>query len=221
MMEFAGMLKSFAPFSGLNDKTLKCILEVSRLKDYGPAQTVILEGESAESAYFVLNGEVKVYRMTRSGKEQVFARMQSGQSFNTIPLLVGENLNHSSVETLSKTILLIIQRQDFLTLLQTCPDFTFAMLRDFSVRLKRMTDMVESFALHSVRGRLADFVIRQADLGNQAPRYTRDDIAREIGTVRDVVGRLLKTFQEEGYIRREGRRVILVDRAGLEKEADD
>jgi len=161
-----------------------------------------------------------VYRMTRTGKEQVVARMKAGQSFNTIPLLGEEASTHSSVESLTHVTLLRIPKQDFLALLQTCPDFTYAMLRDLSNRLRKMTDMVESFALHSVRGRLAQFLIRQADLGSHAPRYTRDDIAREIGTVRDVVGRLLKSFEEDGYIRREGRRVILQDRAGLEAEAD-
>ena len=219
-MMLAEMLKIFSPFSELSDQTLNCIHENSQFLEYGPAQIVILEGEPADAAFFVLQGVVKVFRMTRSGKEQVLARMQAGQSFNTIPLLGEEGFNHSSVETLSKVTLLKIAKVDFLALLHTCPDFTFAMLRDFSARLRRMTDMVESFALHSVRGRLADFLIRQADMGSQASRYTRDDIAREIGTVRDVVGRLLKIFEEERYIRREGRRVILLDRAGLEAEAD-
>ena len=221
MMASSTTLGSFTNFAGLTQKTLMCIDNVSSLTDFAPGGIVILEGEPAEAAFFVLQGEVKVYRMTRSGKEQVIARMQAGQSFNTIPLLEEDGVNHSSVEALTRVTLLRIEKKDFLSLLKTCPDFAYAMLQDFAVRLRRMTNMVESFALHSVRGRLADFIIRQADLGNQAPRYTRDGIAREIGTVRDVVGRLLKTFQEEGYIRREGRRVILQDRAGLEKEADD
>lgn len=214
------VLTDFLPFTGLSDKTLACIGNACQLENYRPAETVILEGEPAEAAFFVLQGEVKVYRMTRTGKEQVVARMKAGQSFNTIPLLGEEASTHSSVESLTHATLLRIPKQDFLALLQTCPDFTYAMLRDLSNRLRKMTDMVESFALHSVRGRLAQFLIRQADLGSHAPRYTRDDIAREIGTVRDVVGRLLKSFEEDGYIRREGRRVILQDRAALEAEAD-
>jgi CRP/FNR family transcriptional regulator len=220
MMLSSEVLKGFHHFAGLSENTLKCIDNASCLMNYGPAETVILEGEPAEAAFFVLQGEVKVYRMTRSGKEQVLARMKAGQSFNTIPLLGEDGLNHSSAETLSEAALLRIMKKDFLALLKKCPDFSYAMLRDFSARLRRMTDMVESFALHSVRGRLAAFLIRQADLGRQASRYTRDDIAREIGTVRDVVGRLLKSFEQEGYIRRDGRRVVLLDRAGLETEAD-
>lgn len=214
------IITDFLPFAGLSRKTLECLANACQIEKYHPAESIILEGEPAEAAFFVLQGEVKVYRMTRSGKEQVLARMRAGQSFNTIPLLDEEGITHSCVETISQVTLLRIARQDFLALLQTCPDFTFAMLRDFTHRLKKMTDLVESFALHSVRGRLAQFLIRQADLGSHASRYTRDDIAREIGTVRDVVGRLLKSFEEDGYIRREGRRVILQDRAGLEAEAD-
>ncbi len=214
------VLAGFPPFASLSDKTLACIGDACRLENYQRSETVILEGDPADAAFFMLQGEVKVYRMTRIGKEHVLSRMKAGQSFNTIPLLGEEDITHSSVETLTQVTLLRILKQDFLALLQTCPDFTFVMLRDFSNRLRKMTDMVESFALHSVRGRLAQFLIRQADQGKYAPRYTRDDIAREIGTVRDVVGRLLKAFEEKGYIRREGRRVILQDRAGLEAEAE-
>lgn len=180
---------------------------------------MLLEGDPAEAAYFVLEGEVKIYRMTAEGREQVLARMGCGQSFNAVPLFHVNPVHHSSVEASLETTLLSIPQKKFLWLLQSCPDFGFIMLQDFAARLEKLTNMVENFALHSVRGRLAGFLLAQADKGNAARRFTQEEIAREIGTVRDVVGRLLKSFMDDGLIRREGRRIVLLDRVRLETEA--
>ncbi len=213
------VLKKSSLFSGLLPATLQSICDSSSIKQYPQGATVLLEGDPAKAAYFVLVGEVKIYRMTVEGREQVLARMGCGQSFNTVPLFHVNPIQHSSVEAVLESILLSIPQKKFLWLLQTCPDFGFIMLQDFATRLEKLTDMVENFALHSVRGRLAGFLLTQADLGNQARRFTQDEIAREIGTVRDVVGRLLKSFVDDGLIRRDGRRIVLLDQVRLETEA--
>jgi DNA-binding GntR family transcriptional regulator len=55
---------------------------------------------------------------------------------------------------------------------------------------------------------------------NQAPRrWTQEEIASRIGTVRDVVGRMLRVFSHDGLIRRESGRLVVIDQAGLEREA--
>ncbi len=213
-------IRNLSFFAGLKKTTLQKLMEFAREINLAPKQVVLLEGEPADAVYFVLEGEVKVYRMTSDGREQVLTRLKRGKAFNTVPPLLAKPCNHSSVETVSKSKLAYIQREDYLHIINTCPDFALLMLQDFASRLTQLTDMVENFALHSVRGRLAGFLISQADIGTKAGRFTQDEIAREIGTVRDVVGRLLKSFSDEGYIRREGRKVILLDRARLESEAE-
>jgi CRP/FNR family cyclic AMP-dependent transcriptional regulator len=78
---------------------------------------------------------------------------------------------------------------------------------------------VEDLALHTVRTRLARFLLARAD-GKQPPkRWTQEEVAAQIGTVRDVVGRALRTFVADGLIRRERGRIVVVDRESLELEA--
>jgi CRP/FNR family transcriptional regulator len=93
-------------------------------------------------------------------------------------------------------------------------------LRDFADRLAHLTDLVADLSLHSVRARLARFLLEQAAGGQITQRWTQDAIAAHLGTVRDMVGRSLRAFADAGLIRLARNRIVLLDREGLEKEAE-
>jgi CRP/FNR family transcriptional regulator len=210
-------LPMFASFSAT---TLQEIKNVSSEWVYPNGKLILLESEESTAAYIILEGEVKTYRTTPDGRQQILTRLFPGDVFNIVPMLMKQTHNQSNVEAVGKTRLLCIPKDGFFHLLDTCPEFSFAMMQVLACRLQKMTAMVEDLSLHSVRARLAQFLILQADKEKGAPKYTQDEIAQEIGTVRDVVGRLLKAFEVEGYVHREGRKVILLDRAGLEAEVN-
>jgi len=85
-----------------------------------------------------------------------------------------------------------------------------------------MVTLVERLSLFSVRQRLAEFLIRQAEENplDARPRWTQDDIARQLGTVRDVVGRTLRKLEDEGLIRFQRQHILLLDREKLESLAN-
>jgi len=85
-----------------------------------------------------------------------------------------------------------------------------------------MTGLAGDLALHTVRQRTASFLIREAtnDSLSQGKPWTQDDMARQIGTVRDVIGRTLRDFEENGFIRRDRGKISLIDRDGLEQTAN-
>jgi CRP/FNR family transcriptional regulator len=120
---------------------------------------------------------------------------------------------------MSTLTLLLIPVERYRMFLQTYPDLTYAILKDFSRRLDHLTNLVEDLSLHSVRGRLARFLLEQADQGEVPALWTQDEIAAHLGTVRDVIGRTLRAFMDNGLVRREGAKLILLDRERLEEEA--
>ena len=93
-------------------------------------------------------------------------------------------------------------------------------MRDYSQRLKQLTNKVEDLGLYSVRARLVRFLLEQADQKEIPVRWTQDEIARQIGTVRDVVGRSLRTLEQEGLIQIRRQCIRLLDRLRLEKIAN-
>jgi CRP/FNR family transcriptional regulator len=94
-----------------------------------------------------------------------------------------------------------------------------AVLRYLSAEVRRLSDMVEELALHPVRTRLARFLLAQLGESSSTQRWTQQEIAAQVGTVREMVGRTLRAFAEEGLIRRQRGRLVVVDREGLEREA--
>jgi hypothetical protein len=78
---------------------------------------------------------------------------------------------------------------------------------------------VEDLALHTARTQLARFLLTQAEEGQPRRSWTQEEIAAQIGTVREVVGRTLRAFAAAGLIRRERGRLVVMDRVGLEREA--
>ena len=205
-------------FSNLSHETLAFIEKNSTIQCYSNNEIIQLEGEPCLWAAFVISGSVQVYHLAKEGREQILITLLPGAHFNTVPA-VDSNCNHrASARSLGKTKLLTISIEKYRLLLKTRADLAYHVLTDFAHRLDHLTVLVERLSLHSIRGRLASFLIDQADSRDQHNLWTQDEIASHLGTVRDVVGRTLRSFMDAGLIRREGSKFVLLDRAALEEE---
>lgn len=214
------ILREIQIFARLTERTLQEIAQALFRRTYAPDAFILMEGEPCQAAFFIAEGTVCVHRLSSDGREQVLVQMKKGEAFNTVPPIPANGKNHANVRALTEATLYGLSKDDYVRLLQTYPDLAYAVLQDLANRMSHMTDLIENLSLHSVRGRLARFLLAQAD-GNELPqRWTQDEIAAHVGTVRDVVGRTLRAFQDAGFIRRDRQKIILIDRKGLEAEAE-
>jgi CRP-like cAMP-binding protein len=212
-------LRRISLFAGLSDETLARIANVAVRHTYAPGETIILEGDPCRAAYFVAEGQVRVYRLSPAGREQVLVRLRPGQAFNTVPPFKPHGVNHATVQALTPVTLYAITCEDFHRLVGECPEVALAILRDFAGRLDHLTNLVEDLSLRTVRGRLAHFLLEQAEAGAVTQRWTQEEIAAHLGTVRDMVGRTLRAFADAGLVRMDRQRIVLLDREELEAEA--
>jgi CRP/FNR family transcriptional regulator len=219
MESTAPALRRIPIFADLPDDALTRVAETVRLRTYAPGETIIFAGDPGHAAYFIAEGQVCVYRLSPAGREQVLARMGPGQAFNTVPPFRPNGANHATVQALTPVTVYAIAGDDLTRLVGEIPALALALLRDFAARLDQLTDLVEDLSLRTVRERLARFLLERGEEGGAARRWTQEEIAAHLGTVRDVVGRTLREFAEAGLVRLERQRVVLLDRAGLEAEA--
>jgi CRP-like cAMP-binding protein len=213
-------LRRILLFASLSDEALARVANVISTRVYAPGETIIFEGDPCRAVYFVTEGQVRVYRLSANGREQVLARLGPGGAFNTVPPFQPHGTNHATVQALTPVTLYVISSDDFCRLVGECPELALALLKDFAGRLDYLTDLVEDLALRTVRGRLARFLLRHAEGGRVTQRWTQEEIAAHLGTVRDVVGRTLRTFADAGLVRMERQRIVLIDREGLEAEME-
>ncbi len=220
-------LRRISLFAGLSDDALARVADAARARTYAHGETIIFEGDPCEMACFVAEGQVRVYRLSRGGREQVLARLGPGQAFNMVPPFQPRGVNHATVEALTPVTLYAIPADDLRRLVGECPELALALLQDFADRLDHLTILVEDLSLRTVRGRLARFLLEHASTelggtvgeGEVARRWTQDEIAAHLGTVRDTVGRTLRAFVDAGLVRMDRQRIVLLDREGLEAEA--
>jgi CRP-like cAMP-binding protein len=213
-------------FSGLRNDVLSEMAPHIEERSFSPSQMVILEGEACRAVYFVVQGVVRIHRLSPEGREQVLAYLGPGEPFNLVPALDG-GPNLATVDAVTNTTLYTIPCERFRRVMRDHHEVALAVMERLAAEVRHLSDMVEDLALHTVRTRLARFLLARASTelgevanGTQPPkRWTQEEVAAQIGTVRDVVGRTLRTFADEGLIRRERGRLVVVDQAGLEREA--
>jgi CRP/FNR family transcriptional regulator, cyclic AMP receptor protein len=230
-------LRGIALFAALSDETLEHIAGAATIRCYASDEHVALEGDPCDAGFFILEGSVRIYRVSADGREQVLVRRGPGQAFNTAPLFQPEGKNPAHAVALTPLTLCVLHKGDFLRLVMAHGDLAAMVLQDFAERLLHLTDLVAGLALQSVQERLARFLLDRASVPQAPPappafpharkeqnielrRWTQQEIATHLGTVRDVVGRELRALERAGIVRLERGRIVLLDREALEVLAE-
>ena len=203
-------------FAHQPDQLLQKIGQLARMKRFEKGEAIIWQDDPSRAVYFILEGKVEIFRIAHGGREQIISRLSVGEGFNIAPICLDDAGNPANARAINDTDLLILRKEDFVSLLKSDATFFFQVLRYVSKRLLFMTEMVETLSLFSVKQRLARFLIEQADAQTGLETWTQGDIARSLGTVREVVARMLKEFEREGLISIERNRIQLADRKMLE-----
>ncbi len=193
------------------------LMEVRRMavdRSYGRGDLISLEGGRCEGLYVVHSGRVRVFKTSPEGREQVLAVVGPGESFNDVPVFDG-GPNPASAEALEPVEVCLLRRDDVQALLAKHPAFAAAVIQTFAARLRHLTGLVEDLSFKHVTGRVAKILLTQASQP-QAGRLTQQQMAAMAGTAREVVGRALKALEQDGVIRMDRGRIIILDRARLE-----
>jgi CRP/FNR family transcriptional regulator len=213
-------LKTIALLQSLSEETLFNIEEKLISRTYQSGEMIHFAADECRGVSFIASGEVVIDQLSPEGRKIVLVRLGAGEAFNVVPPLLNEKRNKGNATAQTDCTLYFLRSADYLQALADHEDFSQVILRHFATQIDHLTNLVETVALHSVRARLARFLIDQADGKFTHTRWTQDEIADQIGTVRDMVGRILRSFTAANLIERGRGRIELTNRAGLEQEAN-
>ncbi|MBC7260414.1 MAG: Crp/Fnr family transcriptional regulator [Chloroflexi bacterium] len=214
----AQALSKMPLFAGLDEQALQRIVPYVHEMTVSPGQAIIWEGEPCQATYFIVHGLVRTRRMSPNGREQVLAYLGPGECVNLVAALDGKP-SPVTADAVIPTVLYYISCADCRHILKEHGELAHTVLQYLAGEVRRLSDLVESLALYTVRTRLARFLLHYADEKSSPRQWTQEEIAAHIGTVREMVGRTLRDFAAEGLIRRQRGRIVITDRAGLEREA--
>jgi CRP-like cAMP-binding protein len=219
MVVQAEFIKSMPYFSGLSQAELDSIRKFIFEKKADRGDILLIEGEPAETLYFVVAGVVKVFKTSADGKEQILQIIRPGESFNDVPVF-NDGVNLASAEAMGAVVLNMIRKSDLKVILQEHPQVALNVIRVLSQRVQHLVSLVEDLSFRHVTGRVAKILLEYAGDGTgDKPRLTQQEMAAMIGTAREMVGRSLKTLEEEGTIRMERHRIIITNQEALRETA--
>ena len=212
-------IRTIPYFTGLSQATLDSLGKYFFEKKAERGEILLFEGESAEALYFVVDGAVKVFKTSQDGKEQILQIIRPGESFNDVPVFGGD-VNLTSAEAMGKVVLNYIKKSDLETVLREFPQVSLNVIHVLSERVRQLVSLVEDLSFRQVTGRVAKMLLEYAGDGSgDRPRLTQQEMAAMIGTAREMVGRSLKSLEEEGMIRIDRHRIVVADINALKTTA--
>lgn len=191
---------------------------------YDKHQVLFIEGEPCQAMYIVKSGQVRIYKASPDGKEQVLKIMGPGETFNEVPVF-DDGPNPATVEALEPTAVYGIRKEAMRRLVVERPGIALSLLNAFAKRLRHLTRVVEDLSFRTVTMRLAKILVEYSDEpvpGSRNPiplrqRLTQQQLAAMAGTAREVVGRAIKALEAKGAIRLDRHRIVIIDRNRLKE----
>ena len=216
-------------FSGLATSEMEFLAQRVVPRNYHAGQMVFNEGDPCSGLYVVAAGHVRIFKTSAGGREQVLSIDGLGSSVAELPVFDGGNYPASVAAVDDSTLLLFISKQDFQELCLAHPQVLLKVLRVVGARLRRLVGIIEELSFTTVRHRLAAFLLRLAKregtktAGGIAVTLpdNNQEVAAQIGTVRELVSRNLSRFEAEGLIDLQGRNLVIRDLKAIESEVSE
>jgi len=213
-------LKKIPYFSGLGADVFEIIGGMIFEKPADRGEIVLYEGDPSEALFFVYSGAVKVFKTSAEGKEQILTIVHPGESFNDVSIF-DNGPNPASAQTLMPVVLYELRKDDIEDLLSSYPQVAANTVQVLARRVRELVSLVEDLSFRHVIGRVARILLERAgDNAEPGPRLTQQDMAAMAGTAREVVGRSLKTLEDEGIIRLERNRIVISDKDALRAKVE-
>lgn len=219
MTQIGELLRRVPYFSGLDEDVLRAMEGMAVERTFDKGELLFMEGGDCPGLYVTESGLVRIFKTSPEGKEQVLMVARPGDSFNEVPVFDGGS-NPANAEAMERTTVYILPKHDLVDMVRHRPDMALRLVKVFATRLRHLTLLVEDLSFRHVTSRLARILLDVAetqDKGGLPRRLTQQQMASMIGTAREMVGRSLKTLEQAGVIKIEGRRITVLKAELLKK----
>ena len=186
------------------------ILESSTHKEFSKGTRFYHEGDRCPGIPFFLDGEVRVYKSSSSGREITLYEILPGETciLNAACILSSRQYPADAMALVDGKMLYLPEKV-FLALMAEHPQMRTFIFSLFSRRFHEIIELIEEVTFGKMDERLEDYLIEKAT--NDELETTHQSIANDLGTSREVVSRLLKDFERRGHISLSRNRIQLLN----------
>lgn len=218
----ASSLASVALFSGLSPEEVRLLALRFVRRHFSAGELLFSEGDPCRGLYIIDSGRLRIFKSSAGGREQVLAMEGPGSSVAELPVF-DAGPYPASVSAVDDAQILFISRQDLRAFCLEHPEVALKMLAVVGARLRRLVGIIEELSFTTVRQRLVAALVRLAQTSGKRTEHgvefelpgSHQEMAHQLGTVRELVSRNLMRLQAEGLLQVEARNIVVRDLPGL------
>ncbi len=222
-MDFLTAMGQSTLFKGLGADELAQLERISEPRQYDKGDLLFGEGKEGVGFYVVVTGQVKVFKMSFDGREQILHILGPGDPLGEVPVFAGMNYP-ANAQALVKSILYFFPRQKLIELYRESPSLAMNMLAVLSRRLREFTVLIENLSLKEIPQRLATYLVHQQSLKPISARVklsvTKGVLSNILGTSQETLSRVLGKLSQEGLIEVQGKEISILDMDRLKNLAE-
>ena len=225
--DLAAALGKTALLSSLTPVELKALAARTVRKLFSAGELLFSEGEPCNGLHIIAQGKVRIFKTSIGGREQVLAVNIPGDSVAELPVFDGGPFPASAGAIVDVEIA-FISRRDFQSFCIDHPEVALKVLQVVGARLRRLVAIIEELSFTTIRQRLISALLKLAESeGKTTARgiefqlpASHQELANELGTVRELVSRNLMRLQAEGLLDVDARQIVVKDLAGMKSLLD-
>ena len=209
-------------FSGLGEAELNRVAQHAKLVKLKSGEALFEQGDAAKRFYLVLNGQIKLYRLSPAGNEKIIDIVTSGNTFAEALMFFERPHFPVGAQALQDSEVVSIDAVDFSRMLKASVDSCFVLLGSLSQRLRSLLREIDELSLHSGTSRVAAYFLEHdpGDGVTYALPAPKQVIASRLSVKPETFSRIIKNLSNKGMIKVDGNQVTIIDRHKLEMAAD-
>ena len=212
------ILEEIPLFDGVKPSVLKSISKHISIKKYKRNHVIISEGHVNEHFYIIKSGEIKVYRKNKSGQDVILALLHEGEFFGEMSIL-DENAPSANVAAMQSCEILCIRDRQFLKMMHTVPQLAERLFYYLTQRIRSCDESIENLNRANSFERVGAVLVQLAERLGYRKRSSviikklpfQHNIASLAGTSRETVSRTFSQLEENAYICKSGRHLVIND----------
>lgn len=198
------LIRRVSLFSMLTPEQAEALAASVSKKRFKRGDVLVEQGRKTDALFIVLTGRIRVLMTDNKGREVILATLKSGDYVGEMSLI--DNEPHSATVVADQQVdVLVLGRDSFLRCLGENMEMAHSVMRVLVQRLRKASENISSLALVGVYGRVAKVLLDSAvpDVDGTLlirDKVTRQDLAKMVGASREMVSRVMKDFEEQGFI---------------------
>ena len=220
------MVRTAPLFADMEPENSQALIASMTVVTFPRGEVLFHEGEDGDRLFVIRSGKIKLGRRSSDGRENLLSVQGPGEMFGELSLF-DPGPRTATATVVADATLLELAHTDMIAWLEANPTVGVHLLRALAHRLRRTNEALADLVFSDVPGRVAkallDLSTRFGEPVDEGIRVahdlTQEELAQLVGASRETVNKALADFAARGWVRREGRAVVLLDLDRLERRS--